>query len=65
MGIRTAADRQPDKTAIVMVGSGATLKYRELSERADRYAHFFRQQGCNSGDSIAFTLDNSGEFFAI
>ena len=65
MGIRAAAARQPDKTAIVMVGSGASLTFRELSERGDRYANFFRQQGCCTGDSVAFTLENSCEFFAV
>jgi len=65
MGFRAAALQSPDKPAIVMVESGETVSYSELSNRADQYANFFRQQGLKTGDSIAFTSENSPEFFAI
>ena len=48
-----------------MVESGETVSYSELSNRADQYANFFRQQGLKTGDSIAFTSENRPEFFAI
>ena len=65
MGFRAAALQSPDKPAIVMVESGETVSYSELSNRADQYANFFRQQGLKTGDSIAFTSENRPEFFAI
>jgi long-chain acyl-CoA synthetase len=65
MGVRAAARQHPEKVAIVMVESGETLTYQELSQRADQYANFFRKLGCQTGDGIAFTLDNCPEFFAI
>ena len=65
MGFRAAALQFPDKPAIVMVESGETVSYGELSDRADQYANFFRLLGFETGDSIAFTLDNRPEFYAI
>jgi acyl-CoA synthetase (AMP-forming)/AMP-acid ligase II len=65
MGFRAAALQSPDKPAIVMVESGETVSYGELSDRADQYANYFRQLGIEAGDSIAFTLDNCPEFYAI
>ena len=65
MGFRAEALQHPDKPAIVMVESGETRSYGELSDRADQYANFFRQQGLKTGDSIAFTLENCPEFYAI
>jgi len=53
MGFRAAALQSPDKPAIVMVESGETVSYSELSNRADQYANFFRQLGLKTGDSIA------------
>ena len=65
MGFRAAALQSPDKPAIVMVESGETVSYGELSDRADQYANYFRLLGFEAGDSIAFTLDNCPEFFAV
>ena len=65
MGFRAEALQHRDKAAIIMVESGETVSYGELSDRADQYANLFRQLGLNTGDSIAFTLENRPEFFAI
>jgi len=65
MGFRAEALKHPDKPAIVIVESGETVSYGELSDRADQYANFFRQRGLKAGDSMAFTLENCPEFFAI
>ena len=48
-----------------MLESGETVSYGELSDRADQYANFFRRLGFQTGDSIAFTLENCPEFFAV
>ncbi len=65
MGFRAAALQHPGKRAIVIVESGETVSYGELSDHADQYANFFRLLGFETGDSIAFMLDNRAEFFAI
>ncbi len=65
MGFRAAALTNPHKPAIVMLESGETVSYGELSDRADQYANFFRRRGFETGDSIAFTLENCPEFFAV
>ena len=54
MGFREAALTNPEKTAIVMVESGERRTFRELSERADQYANFFRQNGCVAAELIAY-----------
>jgi long-chain acyl-CoA synthetase len=65
MGFRAEALEHPDKPAIVMVESDETVSYAELSDRADQYANYFRLLRFEAGDSIAFTLDNCPEFYAI
>ena len=65
MGTRAIALQHPDKAAIVMAESGDTCTYGELSGRADQYANLFRQLGCETGDGIAFTIENCPEFFAV
>lgn len=65
MGIRSAALQNPDKPAIIMTECGETRSFKELSSRADQYARFFRQHGLQAGDSVAFTLENCPEFYAV
>jgi len=65
MGVREAALQNPEKPAIIMAECGETRSFGELSSRADQYARFFRQHGLQTGDSIAFTLENCAEFYAI
>ncbi len=62
MGFRAATLTNPDKPAIVMLESGETVSYGELSDRADQYANFFRLLGFEAGDCIAFTLENCPSF---
>ncbi len=62
---RLHAERQPDKPAIVMAGSGETVTYRELEERANRAAHAFRQVGLEPGETVAIACDNRMEFFDV
>jgi long-chain acyl-CoA synthetase len=65
MGLRSFAHEHPDKAAIIMAQSGETVSFGALSSRADQYANFFRNEGLQSGDSIAFTLENCAEFYAL
>jgi acyl-CoA synthetase (AMP-forming)/AMP-acid ligase II len=52
------AAEAPDRPAIVMAGSGATLTYRELDERSNQLAHAFRERGVEKGGSIAILMEN-------
>ena len=65
MGFRAEALQHPDKPAIIMVENDETVSYGQLSDRADQYANYFRRLGFETGDGIAFTIDNRPEFCAI
>ncbi|TKJ25739.1 acyl-CoA synthetase [Blastococcus sp. CCUG 61487] len=58
----TWAQQTPDKTAIVMAGSGRSLTYKELDDNSRRTAHFLRDTlGLKTGDSIVVLSDNVPE----
>ena len=59
------ASSTPDKLAVLMARSGATLTYRELEDESNRYAQLFRSIGLKPGDHIAFVLENRPELFAV
>ena len=61
----THAAATPDRPAIVMAGSGATLTYAELEARSNRVAQLLRAQGLVRGDTIAIWLDNCLDFLAL
>lgn len=55
----------PHKPAIVMGDSGEIVTYRELDERSNQAAQFFRQLGLGAGDHIALMMENRREFLEI
>lgn len=55
----------PEKPALVMQGSGATITYGELESRANRLANLLRARGCTTGDTIAVLMENHPRFFEI
>lgn len=55
----------PDKPALIMASSGATVTYRELEERSIRIAHYFRSIGLQRGDHLALVSSNEAEIFDI
>ncbi len=59
------AARTPDKPAIIMGSSGATVTYRELDEGSNRFAQLLRAQGLRPGDGIAFFLENHPRFYEL
>ncbi len=61
----TWAARTPDKPAIIMAESGATVSYAELEDAANRLSQVFRNAGFQPGDHIAFCMENRPEFFPI
>lgn len=61
----TWAARTPDKPAIVMFESGASLTYRELEDAANRLSRVFREAGLQPGDHVAFCMENRLEYLPI
>jgi long-chain acyl-CoA synthetase len=55
----------PDKPAVVMVGSGEIVTFRELDEESNRLARLLRAEGLRPGDHIAFMLENHRSFLAV
>lgn len=53
-----AADR-PDALAYVMAGSGRSITYRELDERSNQLAHFWRANGIRPGDTMVIAMENN------
>lgn len=63
--IRDFAQSQPDAAAVIMAGTGEVITYKELDERSNRVAHFFRDHGLKVGDHIAFFLENNNRFHEL
>ena len=61
----THAATQPDRAALVMASTGATVTFRELEERSLRLAHRLRAEGLRRGDVIAFVSDNDPRIFDV
>ena len=55
----------PDKPAIIMAGSGATMSYAELEVRSNRMAHLLRSHGLKRGDTVALLMNNCLDYLAI
>ncbi len=51
----------PDRPALIMAGSREALTYRELDERANRVANYFRAIGLGRADHIAIFSENTLE----
>jgi acyl-CoA synthetase (AMP-forming)/AMP-acid ligase II len=61
----TVAARAPERVAIVMAGSGETVTYRQLDERSNQLAHYFRDAGLQRGDHVALFVENQPRFLEI
>ncbi len=55
----------PDKIAYRMAGDGPAITFAELDDRANRGAQALRALGVETGDHIAFLLENRLEFMEI
>jgi len=61
----TFAAASPDQPAVIMAGSGETLTYAELDERATRFANVLGSLGMSTGDHVAFCLENQVRFLEV
>jgi acyl-CoA synthetase (AMP-forming)/AMP-acid ligase II len=59
------AQERPDQPAAIMASSGATLTYRELNDRSNRFAQLLHDAGLRFGDHIAVLMDNCLEYFEV
>jgi long-chain acyl-CoA synthetase len=59
------AERTPDKPAVIMAETGATVSFATLVERSRRLGHYLRGCGLKEGDNIAYMLENRPEFFDL
>ena len=57
------AQKNPDKPAYIMAGSGETVTYRQLDDQSNRIAQLFRSLGLKAGDHIALFLENHPRYF--
>ncbi len=61
----THAAATPDKPAVVIEPSGASLTYRELDEASNRVAHLLRGRGVAAGDKVAVLLGNGLPWYEV
>jgi long-chain acyl-CoA synthetase len=58
---RVAVDH-PDRAAIVMAATGATVTFAELADRIRRVQHVLHEHGLRPGDSMAIFSENTIDF---
>lgn len=59
------AESNPDRAAFVMARTGETVTYRELEDRSNQVAQYFRSIGLKKGDAIAIFLENNSRYFEL
>jgi len=59
------AAQNPDKPAVIMVGSGRVMSYRELDDNSAALAAALHARGLRKGDVVAMLSDNAAECFEI
>ena len=59
------AQKNPDKPAVIMNGSGEVVTYRELDERSMRLAQLWWQRGLRPGGHVAILAENTPRYFEV
>ena len=59
------AVQTPDKPAVIIAETGASMSYAELDDAANRLSNVFANAGLKPGDHIAFCMENRLEYLAI
>ncbi len=54
-----------DPSRLAVVDEQASITYRDLDARADRWAFMFRTEGIGAGDELLVTLPNRTEFLEV
>jgi acyl-coenzyme A synthetase/AMP-(fatty) acid ligase len=63
--VRTFAERDPDRIALVFGNGESKQSYGELEARSRRAAHALRGAGLEPGDTLAVVLGNDEAFFEL
>ena len=61
----TWAAVRPDHAALILARTGEALSWRELDERSNRLAHFFRAAGLVAGDTVTLVMENHLRAFEV
>jgi len=59
------ARAHPEKPAVIMAETGAVITYAALDAASNRAAQFFRARGLQSGDAVAFMLENDPAYYGL
>jgi acyl-CoA synthetase (AMP-forming)/AMP-acid ligase II len=59
------AEATPDKPAIIVAETGEAVSYAELNARSNQAAQWFRAEGLQPGDRVAFFMENAPDYFAL
>lgn len=63
--ISVTAQQAPDKPAVIMGSSGATITYGELDSLSNQGAQLLRALGIQTGDHIGMMIENNRHFIPI
>ena len=58
-------EQHGDKPAYIMAGTGETVTYRELHERACRISQLIRSCGIQPGEHVAWCMENHPWFLSL
>jgi long-chain acyl-CoA synthetase len=65
LDLGSQAQRHPEATAVVMGGTGASLSYREVDHRSNRFARLLRASGMTTGGHVAFLMENNLDYLPL
>ena len=60
-----AAEKTPDKPAVIMAATGETVTFQELEDRSNQAAQLFRALGLETGDGITIFMENNARYHEI
>jgi long-chain acyl-CoA synthetase len=62
-GVHSAA--HPNRAAIIMATSAATVTYSEIEARSNQLAHLLYERGLRRGDHMAVLMENNPRYFEV
>lgn len=65
LDLGSQARSRPEATAIIMGATGATLSYREVDARSNRFARLLRDRGLTTGDHVALLMENNIRYLEL
>lgn len=59
------AQKNPDKPAVIMAGTGQTITYGEMDKRSNQIAQLYRFRGLQIDETVAICMENHPEYFNV